>query len=84
MTLKWPLMLGKPLILGRHWSLESLVFSGAYLAAIAVAAVVLASSRGEVRSVGAWLVFIVFVACLTAILALFRKARVQGGRRDHN
>jgi hypothetical protein len=70
--------------LKRHWSLENLVFSGAYLVAIVVAAVVLVSSHGELRSARAWLVFIVFVACLTAIFALFRKARAQGGWHDHN
>jgi hypothetical protein len=70
--------------LKRPWSLESLIFSGAYLAAVVIAAVVLVSSRGELHSAGAWLVFIVFVACLTAIFALFRKARTEGGWRNHN
>ncbi|SDR51554.1 hypothetical protein SAMN05519103_04337 [Rhizobiales bacterium GAS113] len=75
--------------IAKPWTLEGLVFCGAYVAAIAVAALVLVSSRAELRSAGAWLVFIVFVSCLTAIFALFRKARIAGGwqgrgGRDHN
>jgi hypothetical protein len=57
---------------------EGLAFTGAYVSAIAVATLVLVSSRSKLHSLGAWLVFIVFVACLTAIFLLFRKARARG------
>jgi hypothetical protein len=63
---------------------EGKAFAAAYAFAVAVSAIVILSSRAEVHSLGAWLVFIVLVACLTAIFALFRKAEREwswrGGR----
>jgi len=53
-------------------------FTGAYVFAVTVAAIVLLSSHGEARSLGAWVVFIVFTLCLTAIFALFCKAKTRG------
>jgi hypothetical protein len=65
----------------RPSSWEGWAFTGAYVFAVAVAAIVLLSSRGEARSVGAWAVFIIFTLCLTAIFALFCKAKTEGDWR---
>ena len=59
-------------------SWEGWAFTGAYVFAVTVAAIVLLSSHGEARSLGAWVVFIVFTLCLTAIFALFCKAKTEG------
>jgi hypothetical protein len=59
-------------------SWEGWAITGVYVAAVAIAAFVLLSSRSEAPSAGAWLVFIVLVLCLTAIFALFCKAKTEG------
>jgi amino acid permease len=57
---------------------EGWAFSGTYVAVIAIAAVVMLSSRHDVDSFGAWLVFGILVACLTVLFVLFCKAKTEG------
>ncbi|MFI5010734.1 MAG: hypothetical protein ACHQAY_00140 [Hyphomicrobiales bacterium] len=60
---------------------EGWAFTGAYVFAVTIAFFVLLTSKHELRSIGAWVVFIIFVLCLTAIFVLFRKASAQGDWR---
>ena len=53
---------------------EGLAFMGAYAFAIGAATLVFLTTKADLRSLGAWLVFIVFALCMTGILVLYRKA----------
>jgi hypothetical protein len=53
---------------------EGFAFTGAYVFALAVALLVLLSSKHETRSLLAWAVFAVFALCLTGIFLLYRWA----------
>ena len=53
---------------------EGLAFTCAYIFAIGAAALVFLTTTADLRSLAAWLVFIVFALCMTGIFILYRHA----------
>ena len=57
---------------------EGWAVTTAYVVVIATALVVMLATKSDERSLAAWFVFFIFAFCVSAIFALFCKAKTQG------
>ena len=59
-------------------SWEGWLATAIYVLAVLVAVVVMLTTKSDEHSLPAWIVFVVFVGCLTALFVLFCKAKTDG------